>query len=79
MPHIERITFVSDELDQGQEVTDWLVAHTTNFGSCQHLIHQAFFSIMQQAGVRRMVCPSCGTRCTVPPIEQPHLDGTEDD
>ena len=79
MPHhIERITFVSDDLDQGREVTDWLIAHVSDFGACAHEIHQAFFSVMQEAGVRRMVCPSCGCRCTVPQIQQ-HLDGTEDD
>lgn len=63
MPRIERITFVSDELDLGEKATDWLVAHISRDNACRHRINEKMFKVMKAAGVQRMVCPDCGCKC----------------
>lgn len=68
-PSVERITFVDNELDQGKEVTNWLISHISKAGACGHNINQRVFNIMQTAGVQRMICPECGVKCVIPAAE----------
>lgn len=69
MTYVQRITFVSDEEDLGQDVTDSIISKVSRENACRHMINEAVFEAMRHAGVSRMICPDCGTKCTLPPVD----------
>lgn len=62
----QRVTFVRSDVDGGQKVADFLIARLSQEQACQHYINEKMFKLMRNNGVKYVVCPMCGVKCTVP-------------